>query len=119
MTNINITRLRWSLPAVCLLSICWMFGSLWELQHTIEEIHSPMAFNLQFNVAVCVFLLSTFLCFKLYIGLFKKNSNISALLWYVFYSATGTILVSLLIKSMLLYFLNSTFWTLKVWNLFE
>jgi sigma-B regulation protein RsbU (phosphoserine phosphatase) len=119
MGILNLNRLKWLLPALCLLSIGWMYTSLWTLHHTIEEFNSPMVFNVQFNVAVCSFLLSTFLCFKLFIGLSRKNSNISVLLWDVFYSATVAILTCLLVKSMLLYFITSTVWALKVWNLFE
>lgn len=119
MEILNLDRLKWLLPVLCLLSIGWMYTSLWTLHHTIEEFNSPMVFNIQFNVAVCSFLVCSFLSCKLHIGLSRKNSNISVLLWDVFYAATAAILVSLISKSALLYFLNTTPWTLKVWNLFE
>lgn len=116
----NLNRLKWIIPAFCLLSIGWLTYGLWDILHRTSESDSPIVFNIAFNVALAIFLFSAFYTVKHFIGLYRKNADLSSLLWHIFYSATASITAILVGKAFLL---NSTptntIWSSNAWNLFQ
>jgi len=119
MYPITLKRFTWIISAICLLSIAWLVIGLWDISHSTEAINSPVFFSLLFNSAIAAFLFCAFYAVKQLINQYKKNADLSSLLWHIFYSATVSILIILVGKAFLI---NSAFrsvWITNAWNLFQ
>lgn len=115
----NQKSYTWIIPAACLLSIVVLTFDLWDILHLTQEQDYPILFDLGFNIVLCFFLFSAFYTVKSFLTLFKKNKDLSSLLWHIFYSAIIALTSILIGKAFLLNSNTHDLWHINALSFFE